>query len=427
MSAGQTRGGAGHVDRLVTGIAQLVTPAGPGAKRGAQQSELQVLKDAAMAVQDGTIRWLGPAAAWRGVAGDEVDLGGRAVVPGLVDPHTHLLWAGDRYDDLDDRLAGVPYERILARGGGIRSTVRATAAAERGALVRVARARLGDLVASGATTVEVKSGYGGTIEAELAALETIAALRVEAAVRVVPTLLIHLPDPVDRAGHLRAVIERLVPEVAARGLATRLDVFVEREAFDPGEAERILRAGRAHGFDLTLHADQFHAIGGVDLAVRFGARSVDHLEASGVEQIDKLAQGDTIATLLPGVSLELGLPPAPGRALVDAGVPVALASDLNPGSSPLYSTALALALSLRINGLRPAEALVAGTVNAAAALALDDVGWLGVGSRADFVVCADGDWRSLLHGLGGPGPIEAWAAGRRVDRGTDVAPGGSAP
>lgn len=423
--ASSAPGAAPSVDRLITGIAQLVTPAGPGAKRGAQQSELQVLKDAAIAVHDGTIRWLGPAASWRGVAADEVDLGGRAVVPGLVDPHTHLLWAGERYDDLDDRLAGVPYERILARGGGIRSTVRATAAAQRGALLRAARARLGDLVASGATTVEVKSGYGGTIEAEFAALEAIAALRAAAAVRVVPTLLVHLPDPVDRSGHLRAVIERLIPEVAVRGLAARLDVFVEREAFSVAEAEGVLLAGRAHGFDLTVHADQFHAIGGVGLAVRLGARSVDHLEASGVEQIDLLAQGDTIATLLPGVSLELGLPPAPGRALVDAGVPVALASDLNPGSSPLYSTALALALGLRINRLRPAEALVAGTVNAAAALGFEDVGWLGVGSRADFVVCADDDWRSLLHGLGGPGPIDVWAAGRRLDRGASAALGAS--
>jgi imidazolonepropionase len=150
---------------------------------------------------------------------DEVDLGGRAVVPGLVDPHTHLLWAGERYQDQEDRLAGVPYERILARGGGIRSTVRATAAASREALVSAASARLADLVASGATTIEVKSGYGGTVEAELAALEAIAELRAGANVTVVPTLLVHLPDPVDRAGHLRDVVERLVPEAAARGLA----------------------------------------------------------------------------------------------------------------------------------------------------------------------------------------------------------------
>lgn len=408
---------APRADRVFRGISQLVTAPGPGAKRGPRQAELLVLRDALLAVRDGRIVWLGPAAAWDGSADDEVDLGGRAVVPGLVDAHTHALWAGERYRDQEERLAGVPYERILARGGGIRSTVRATAAASREELVTLALARLGDLAASGATTAEVKSGYGGSVEAELASLDAIAELRERAPISVVPTLLVHLPDPDGRAGHLREVVDCLVPEAAARGLARRLDVFVEREAFTPDEAERVLRAGRDAGLDLTLHADQFHAIGGVELAVRLGARSVDHLEASGVEQIATLADGDTVATLLPGVSLELGLRAAPGRALVDAGVPVAVASDLNPGSSPCYSTALALALSLRLNGLRPAEGLVAGTVNAAAALGLDDAGWLGVGSRADLVVCAEHDWRSLLHGLGGPGQVQTWVAGRRVDRG----------
>jgi len=406
-----------RVELVISGISQLVTPPEPGIKRGAQQRELRIVRDALVAIDAGRISWLGPAADWGGVAGAEVDLGGRAVVPALVDAHTHLLWGGDRYQDMEERLSGVPYERILARGGGIRSSVRATAAAPRAALVAAARARLDDLVASGATTVEVKSGYGGSVDAELASLEAIAALRASAPVRVVPTLLVHLPDPDDREGHLRDVIERLVPEVARRALAARVDVFVEREAFSAAEAERILRAGQAAGLDLTLHADQFHAVGGVELAARLGARSVDHLEVSGGAQIEALAGGTTVATLLPGVSLELGLRAAPGRALIDAGVPVAVASDLNPGSSPVYSTALALALSLRLNGLQPAEALVAGTVNAAAALGLDDVGWLGVGARADLVVCADGDWRSLLHGLAGPGPIQTWAAGRRVDRG----------
>jgi len=414
------RGVRQRFDLVITGIGQLVTATGPGAKRGAAQGELRSTNDALLAVNAGRVAWLGPAAAWDGVAAREVDLGGRAVVPGLVDAHTHLLWAGDRYQDQEDRLGGVAYERILAKGGGIRSTVRATAAAPREALVASALARLDDLVAAGATTVEVKSGYGGTVEGELASLEAIAEVRERALVTVVPTLLVHLPDPDDREGHVRAVIERLIPEVAERGLARRLDVFVEREAFTLEEAESLLLAGRAAGLDLTLHADQFGAIGGVELAVRLGARSVDHLEASGVTQIDALARGDTVATLLPGVSLELGLPPAPGRALIDAGVAVAVATDLNPGSSPLHSTALALALSLRLNGLRPAEALVAGTVNAAAALGLTDVGWLGVGARADLVVCAEPDWRSLLHGLGGPGPIETWAAGRRVDRGARV-------
>jgi imidazolonepropionase len=401
------------VDLLLTGIRQLVTPDGPGARRGAAQGELMTIENAALAVHDGRVIWIGAAAAWRGGARDEVDLGGRAVVPGLVDPHTHLLWAGDRYDDLEARLSGVPYETILARGGGIRHTMRATAAASHADLVAAARARLNGLVASGVTTVEVKSGYGGTVAAELASLEAIADLRRSALVDVVATALVHVPDPDDRAGHLQAVIETLLPEVAERGLAERVDVFVERTAFTVDEAERVLHAARDLGFDLTLHADQFHAIGGVELAARLGARSVDHLEASGPAQVAALAANETVATILPGVALELSLPPAPGRALVDAGVPVAIGSDLNPGSSPVYAFPLALALALRLNGLRPAEALVAGTVNAAAALGRPGAGWLGPGSRADLVVVPDGDWRALIAGLGGPGPLEVWVAGRR--------------
>jgi imidazolonepropionase len=405
-----------EVETLLTGAAELVTPDGPGPHRGPDQGRTVRIPDAAVAIACGRVAWVGPAAAWRGSAVRTVDLGGRAVVPGLVDPHTHLLWGGDRYDDLEARLAGEPYEAILARGGGIRHTMRATAAADRATLVRSARARLDALVASGATTVEVKSGYGGTPAAEIASLEAIATLAGDVRVRVVSTLLIHMPDADDREGHLRDVVERLLPEVLQRGLARRVDVFVERSAFTVAEAERVLRAAQALGLDVTLHADQFHRVGGVELAARLGARSVDHLEASGPDQIAALAAtgGATVATLLPGASFELRTAHAPGRALIDAGVPVAVGSDLNPGSSPVYATSLALALALRLNGLRPAEALTAGTANAAAALGLDDAGWLGPGARADLVVVPDRDARALVAGLGGPRPLEVWAAGRRV-------------
>ena len=413
---GRSGGREFEVDVLLTGIGQLVTPEGPGPHRGPAQGRLRRVDDAALAIVRGDVAWLGRAADWRGRAVRTVDLGGRAVVPGLVDPHTHLVWAGDRYDDLEARLAGESYEAILARGGGIRHTMRATAGADRATLVRLAGARLGALVASGATTVEVKSGYGGGVAAEIASLGAIAELAAGARVRVVPTLLIHVPDPDDRDGHLRDVVERLLPEVAARALAWRVDVFVEASAFTVAEAERVLRAALALGLDVTLHADQFHRVGGVELAARMGARSVDHLEASGPAQIAALAAtgGKTVATLLPGASFELGTPHAPGRALIDAGVPVAVGSDLNPGSSPVYATSLALALALRLNGLRPAEALTAGTANAAAALGLRDAGWLGPGARADLVVVPDRDARALVAGLGGPRPLEVWAAGRRV-------------
>lgn len=411
-------GAAGlEADLLLVGIADLATPEGPGPHRGPAQGRLRRVADAAVAISCGRVTWLGPAAAWRGRATRTVDLGGRAVVPGLIDPHTHLLWAGDRYDDLEARHAGASYEEILAAGGGIRQTMRATSAADRATLVRLARARLASLAASGATTVEVKSGYGGSPAAEIAALEAIAEVASAARVRVVPTLLLHVPDPDDRAGQLAAFEGQVLPEVARRGLARRVDVFVEAEAFTVGEAERVLRAARALGLDGTLHADQFHRVGGVELAVRARARSVDHLEASGPVQIAALAAGDTVATLLPGASLELGGGHAPGRALVDAGVPVAVGTDLNPGSSPVYSTALAMALTLRLNGLRPAEALVAGTANAAAALGLRDAGWLGPGSRADLVVLPERDARALVAGLAGPGPVETWIGGVRVTPG----------
>jgi imidazolonepropionase len=404
-------------DLLLTGIADLATPEGPGPHRGPAQGRLRRVADAAIAVVGGRVAWLGPAAAWRGRAERTVDLGGRAVVPGLVDPHTHLLWGGDRYDDLEARHAGASYEAILARGGGIRHTMRATAGADRGTLVRLARARLASLAASGATTVEVKSGYGGSAAAEIASLEAIAEVASGARVRVVPTLLLHVPEPDARASQLAEFEEHVLPEVARRGLSGRVDVFVEAEAFTASEAERFLRAARLLGLDVTLHADQFHRVGGVELAVRLGARSVDHLEASGPGQIAALAAGDTVATLLPGASLELGGPHAPGRALVDAGVAVAVGSDLNPGSSPVYATSLAVALTLRLNGLRPAEALVAGTANAAAALGLSDAGWLGPGSRADLAVLPDRDARAIVAGLAGPGPVETWIGGVRVAAG----------
>jgi imidazolonepropionase len=405
---------APRADVLLHGIAQLATATGPGPHRGTAQAELRLVEDAAIAIRSGRVAFAGPVAAWRGESARRVDLGGRAVVPGLVDPHTHLVWAGERLGDLEARCRGDDYEAILARGGGIRSTVRATAAADVETLVRLALPRVAALLRSGATTIEVKSGYGIDPEAELRMLEAIHALQARTPARLVATLLVHVPPEQDRDGYLARVVDELLPTVAARRLAQRVDVFVEREAFTVAEAERVLVAARALGLGLTLHADQFHAIGGVELAARLGAASVDHLEATGAAQIDALAASDTVATLLPGVSLELGLQSAPGRRLVDAGAAVAVATDLNPGSSPLHSTALALALSLRLNGLTPAEALVAGTANAAAALSRSDIGWLGEGARADMLVLPGSDWRELVAAMPMPVPPEIWVGGERV-------------
>jgi imidazolonepropionase len=403
-------------DLLITGISQLVTAQGAEVKRGRRMGELSVLKDAVLAVSDGRIDWVGAKNDWVGKAASTVDLGGVAVLPGLIDPHTHATWAGDRLADFQARTAGASYEQILLAGGGIRSTVRATAAASVEELVQLAKPRVEALICSGATTVEIKSGYGFTMPAEIAMLEAIAMLAAETQARIVATLLIHLPpvDEAERSRYVEDVCSELIPEVARRGLASAVDVFVEREAWQVAEAEQIFACAKSHGLAVKLHSDQFHSIGGVELGVRMGALSVDHLEAAGGAQIAALAASPTIATILPGVSLHLGIAAAEGRRLIDAGAAVAVGTDLNPGSSPLFSTAAALGLAVRMNGLTAQEAIVAGTVNAACALGLSDTGRLEAGCVADFVVLHDKDWRDLVYRMGANPVREVWIGGRGV-------------
>jgi imidazolonepropionase len=403
-------------DTLITGISQLVTPTGPGRKHGPAMRVLKIVESAAIAISSGRIVWIGNESEWIGAAETTVDAGGRAVVPGLVDPHTHAVWAGDRLNDFEARTSGSTYEEILAAGGGIRSTIRATAAASQDDLVALAKPRIDLLVASGATTIEVKSGYGFTPAAELAMLEAIQSLSNISPARIVPTLLIHIPPVIagDRSRYMTQVCEELIPAVASRKLASAVDIFVEKEAWQVAEAERLFDCAKEHHLAIKLHSDQFHCIGGVEVGIRAGALSVDHLEASGQEQIERIAASSTIATVLPGVSLHLGIPSAPGRKLIDAGAAVAVGTDLNPGSSPLFSTSEALALSVRLNGLTAQEALVAATVNAACALGLEDTGRLEVGCIADFLVLHGSDWRELVYILGTNPVSDVWIGGKKV-------------
>ncbi len=405
-----------RTELLITGISELVTAEGASAKRGRSMCELKVVKDAGLAISGESIDWVGAKSDWTGEAAATLDLGGVAVLPGLIDPHTHAVWAGDRLADFEARVAGATYEQILMAGGGIRSTVRATAAASIGELVALAKPRVEALLRSGATTIEVKSGYGFAIPAEIAMLDAIAKLAAESQARIVATLLIHVPpvESTERSRYVGQVCAELIPEVARRGLATAVDVFVEREAWHVGEAEQMFVCAKNHGLAVKLHSDQFHSIGGVELGVRLGALSVDHMEAAGEAQIAAIASSETMATILPGVSLHLGIPAAPGRRLIDAGAAVAVGTDLNPGSSPLYSTAAALGLSVRMNGLTAREAVVAGTVNAACALGTSDRGRLEAGCIADFVVLHDKDWRELVYVLGANPVREVWVGGRRV-------------
>jgi imidazolonepropionase len=389
-------------DLLLTGISELVTPIGTGLHRGKTHSELFKLENAAIGFQNGLIAWVGHESDWTGETRETKNLEGRAVIPGLIDPHTHAIWAGNRLNDFEARASNVGYEAILAAGGGIRSTMKFTAEATLEQLVNLALPRLEALIRSGATTIEVKSGYGFTLEAELKMLATIRKLQTRVQAQLEPTLLIHVPpkDRLERSAYLDMVVNELIPQVSVQKLARAVDVFVEREAFSVAETELILRSARANNLAIKLHVDQFHAIGGLELGIKYGALSVDHLEASGNDQIKALSSSNTVGVILPGVTLHLGLPAAPGRKLIDAGAAVAIGTDLNPGSSPVFSTQLALALAVRLNGLTPSEALIASTVNAAAALGLQDRGRLEIGCRADVLVLEGADWREIAYTLG---------------------------
>jgi imidazolonepropionase len=400
---------------LLTGISQLVTAPGPGPRRGSAMGIVNVMQDAAIAIDAGRIAWMGPHSEWNGHATETIDLGGRAVLPGLVDPHTHAVWAGDRLADFEARSAGATYEEILSAGGGIWHTIRHTADKTCEEMATLALPRIEVLVRSGATTIEVKSGYGYSPEAELRMLEAIKLLATRTQARLASTLLIHIcPEERSAREEYRDQICRvLIPEAARRGLAVAVDIFVEQHAWNAEDAAIILACARSHGLDIKLHTEQFQRVGGLELGLRLGALSIDHLEVCSPEQCRMVAASSTVAVILPGVSLHLGIAGAPGRALIDAGAAVAVGTDLNPGSSPVFSTAAAMALAVRLNGLTAQEALTAATVNAAAALGRPEAGRLEVGLPADMLVLETSDWRDLPYTLGMNIVKEVWISGRR--------------
>ena len=405
-----------HADLLITDINELATPTGTGACRGHAMDAVEVIDDAAMAVAGDRIIWVGERDDWSGTATEVVDAGGHAVIPALVDPHTHAVWGGDRLEDFEARSRGASYEEILARGGGIRSTIEATGFDDDDWLAALAEERLDLLISSGAATIEIKSGYGFSHEGEIKSLEAIRTLAEQSPATIISTLLIHVPprEASERKAYIEMVTGELIPETARRKLASAVDIFIENEAFHIDEARLVFAAAQAAGLRVKAHVDQFHSIGGVELAIEFNALSADHLETSGALQVAALAASDTVAVLLPGVTLHLGIPAAPGRALVDAGAAVAVGTDLNPGSSPVFSTQLAMALAVRINKLTVCEALTASTANAAAALGLRDTGRLRPGQRADFIITDYPDWRDIVYTLGGTPVDRIYIGGKEL-------------
>jgi imidazolonepropionase len=386
-----------EADLAVVDAAELVTVAGPAPRRGAALADAGVVPGGSVAARDGVIVFAGDGRAYRRSVrlarhGEEIDATGRTVLPGFVDPHTHLPFAGDRAAEFAERLRGATYEAIAARGGGILATVRATRAASLEDLIEQGKGRLTTMLRHGTTTAEAKSGYGLTLDDELKQLRAIRALHALHPVDLVPTFLGAHVVPEERrearAAYVDEVAGRMIPEVAREGLARYCDVFVETGAFTPEEGERILTAAAAHGLGLRVHAEQRGRSGGALLAARLGAASADHLEAAGDEEIRALAAAGTTAVLLPGAAFFLRDPrDAPARRLIEAGVPVALATDFNPGTCPTEAMTAILPIACLRYGLDPAEAIVAATLNAAHALGrADRIGSLEPGKAADLQI-----------------------------------------
>jgi imidazolonepropionase len=385
---------------LVRDLAQMATPAGTHAPlRGSSLGQVEVLDRAFVLCNGDTIETVGLMANLPALDDDVVEMDGRGMcaIPGLVDCHTHAAFGGDRVDEFSLRAGGASYQELHAAGGGILSTVRATrAAGEAGLREAVDRHRMW-MLGAGTTTFEAKSGYGLDRETELASLR---AIRDAGGV---PTWLgAHAvpPEFADADAYLDFALAEVLPEAA--GLAEAADVFLERGAFDAAQARRYLEACRDAGLALRLHGDQFTEAGAIPLAVELGARSVDHLEATGEEGIRTLAASDVAGVLLPASALFLDRPMPPGRALVDAGAAVALATDFNPGSAFCESLPLVCSLAATKLHLSPAEALSACTVNAAHVLGrADRIGRLAPGYRADITLVDAHDWRYLAYHLGG--------------------------
>ncbi len=386
-----------QADLAVRRIGLLATLAGPTPRTGAAMGDLALVRDAAIAVANGRIAWVGAEADFSSAVSvasgaSELDAQGAAVVPGFVDAHTHLAFAGLRDDEIQKRLAGASYAEIAANGGGIVRTVAATREAGLDELAALVAARLDEMLLGGTTTAEVKSGYGLETAAEIRSLEAIRLAAERHPVQVVPTFLgAHEVPPEHRASRERYVsllIEEMIPAVAQRGLAAFADVFCEQGVFSVDESRRILLAARACGMKLRVHADELGATGGAELAAELGARSADHLVHVSPAGMRALAVSGCVATLLPTAAFYLRLGRfAPARELIEAGAAVALATDVNPGGGLSPSLPFAMALACFGMGLSLEESVSAVTVNAACSLDLaDEIGSIETGKRADFVL-----------------------------------------
>lgn len=385
------------VDLIIKNAAELVTVGGESCKprTGERLQNLGIIKNGAVAVKNGRILYIGgtPAILEKLKARKTINAGGKTVMPGFVDCHTHLVFGGSREEEFAEKIKGTHYLTFLKRGGGILSTVQKTRGASSRELEKEALERIKIASSYGTTTMEVKSGYGLNLENELKILEVVKLLQDNQWIDLVPTFLgAHIVPREfenDKTGFLKLVNE-MTDRVTERGLAEYSDVFVElaKEVFSSEEAREVLEKARTCGLKLKLHAGEFHDIGGVELGVELGAVSIDHLDYVSEEGMKKMAESQTIAVLLPGVPFHLMTGHyAPARRMIEVGVPVALATDFNPGSSPTLSIQMIIALAYRMMKMTPAEAIAAVTINAAHAIdRADKIGSLEVGKEADIII-----------------------------------------
>ena len=408
----------------VVNIGQLVTLAGPARPRiGKELSELGLVENAALIIEDGRITAAGANEELRShiPAGAKViDAGGCCVTPGFVDAHTHLVFAGNRAAEFEQRIAGASYQEIAAAGGGIQRTVRLTRAASEEALLKAARRHRDWMLRCGTTTIEAKSGYGLERETELRMLRVLARLNAEGPAHIVSTLLAAHMVPPEFAGrreeYISWICDELIPEVVAARMATHCDAFCDDHAFTVDEARSVLTAARRHGLRLRVHAEQFRPDTGAALAAELGSATADHLEAVTSEALGLLRKAGVQPVLLPGSVFSLGreqYPPA--RKMVEMGLGIVLATDFNPGSSPVASMPFILSLACLQMRLNPAEALSAATLNAACSLGLGDrVGSLEAGKDADFLIHEFVDYRELAYFIAAPLRPRVFIAGKEV-------------
>jgi len=396
---------------LIAHCRQLVTLRGPAeARRGRQLRELEIIPGGALLVHDGCIVAVGltrrverhPMAR----KAEKISAKDCVVLPGFADSHTHLVFPASRAEEYERRIAGATYEQIARRDGGILSTVKKLRRATDAELIKQARNWLVEFAAHGTTTIEAKSGYGLSLESEIKILEVIKRLNREQPLELVPTFLgAHVIPPEYKkrpAAYVDLLIRRMIPLVAARGLAEFCDVFCDRGAFTPTQARLILTAGRVCGLEPRLHAEQLARTGGARLGAELHAASVDHLERVNASDIRRLAASNTVCTLLPGAVFHLGKHTyAPARKLIDAGAIVALATDFNPGTSPTVSMPMILSLACNEMRMTPAEAIAAATINGAHALRrADRLGSLEAGKQADLCAFALSDYREIPYYFG---------------------------